>query len=51
MTRRLLVKLAPGPLEKYTTRFDYFFRARAQREDLRRYLEKGSCSLPSATNP
>ncbi len=48
MTRRLPVKPAPGPLEGYATRFDDLFRARAQREGLRRYLE--GLLLPAERN-
>src|SRR3712207_5286963 len=39
MTRRLPVSPSPGPLEEYAARFDDLFRARAQREGFRRYLE------------
>jgi len=39
MTRRLPVTPSPGPLEEYAVRFDDLFRARAQREGFRRYLE------------
>ncbi len=39
MTRRLPVSPSPGPLEGYAARFDDLFRARAQRESFRRYLE------------
>src|SRR5215203_7083698 len=39
MTRRLPVAPSPGPLEEYAARFDDLFRARAQREEFRRYLE------------
>ncbi len=48
MTRRLPVRPAPGPLEEYTTRFDDLFRARAQREGFRRYLE--GLLLPAERN-
>ena len=49
MTRRLPVRPAPGPLEDYATRFDDLFRrARAQREDFRRYLE--GLLLPAERN-
>ena len=40
MTRRLPVAPSPGPLEEYAARFDDLFRARAQREGFRRYLEE-----------
>ncbi len=49
MTKRSPVSPAPGPLENYAVRFDDLFGARTQRQGLRRYLEKGSCSLPNAT--
>ena len=39
MSRRLPVASSPGPLEDYAVRFDDLFRARAQREGFRRYLE------------
>ena len=39
MTRRLPVAPSPGPLEEYALRFDDLFRARAQRDGFRRYLE------------
>lgn len=39
MTRRLPVSPSPGPLEEYAARFDGLFRARAQRDGFRRYLE------------
>ena len=40
MTRRLPVAPSPAPLEGYAARFDDdLFRARAQREGFRRYLE------------
>jgi hypothetical protein len=39
MTRRLPVAPSPGPLEEYATHFDGLFRARAQRDGFRRYLE------------
>jgi len=48
MTRRLSVDPAPGPLEEYTARFDDLFRARAQREGFRRYLE--GLLLPAERN-
>ena len=48
MTRRLPVSPSPGPLEEYAARFDGLFRARAQREGLRRYLE--GLLLPAERN-
>src|SRR5215210_2146388 len=48
MTRRLPVAPSPGPLEGYATRFDDLFRARAQREGFRRYLE--GLLLPAERN-
>lgn len=48
MTKRLPVEPAPGPLEDYATRFDDLFRARAQREGFRRYLE--GLLLPTERN-
>ena len=48
MTRRLPASPSPGPLEGYATRFDDLFRARAQREDFRRYLE--GLLLPAERN-
>ena len=39
MTKRLPVTPSPAPLEAYAIRFDDLFRARAQREGFRRYLE------------
>jgi SRSO17 transposase len=48
MTRRLSVRPAPGPLEEYALRFDDLFRARAQREVFRRYLE--GLLLPAERN-
>lgn len=48
MTKRLPVRPAPGPLEEYAARFDGFFRARAQREGFRRYLE--GLLLPAERN-
>ena len=48
MTRRLPVEPAPGPLEGYAARFDDLFRARAQREASRRYLE--GLLLPAERN-
>jgi len=48
MTRRLPVAPSPGPLEEYATRFDDLFRARAQREGFRRYLE--GLLLPAERN-
>lgn len=48
MTKRLPVDPAPGPLEDYAERFDDLFRARAQREGFRRYLE--GLLLPAERN-
>ncbi|MDQ3182936.1 MAG: IS701 family transposase [Actinomycetota bacterium] len=48
MTARLPVEPAPGPLEGYAARFDDLFRARAQREGFRRYLE--GLLLPAERN-
>ncbi len=48
MTRRLPVDPAPGPLEGFAARFDDLFRARAQREGFRRYLE--GLLLPAERN-
>src|SRR5215213_7110875 len=48
MTKRLPVEPAPGPLEDYAQRFDDLFRARAQREGFRRYLE--GLLLPAERN-
>ena len=48
MTKRLPVAPSPGPLEGYATRFDDLFRARAQREGFRRYLE--GLLLPAERN-
>src|SRR5215210_1284003 len=48
MTRRLAVAPSPGPLEGYAARFDGLFRARAQREGFRRYLE--GLLLPAERN-
>jgi hypothetical protein len=48
MTKRLPVSPAPGPLEDYCVRFDDLFRARAQREGFRRYLE--GLLLPAERN-
>ncbi|MDQ3301957.1 MAG: IS701 family transposase [Actinomycetota bacterium] len=48
MTKRLPVRPAPGPLEGYAARFDDLFRARAQREGFRRYLE--GLLLPTERN-
>jgi len=48
MTRRLPVVPSPGPLEEYAAGFDDLFRARAQREGFRRYLE--GLLLPAERN-
>src|SRR5215216_3099188 len=48
MTRRLPVAASPGPREGYATCFDDLFRARAQREGFRRYLE--GLLLPTQRN-
>lgn len=48
MTRRLPVSPSPGPLEEYAARFDGLFRARAQRDGFRRYLE--GLLLPAERN-
>ncbi len=48
MTRRLPVAPSPGPLEEYVVRFDDLFRARAQRDGFRRYLE--GLLLPAERN-
>ena len=48
MTKRLPVNPAPGPLEDYAGNFDDLFRARAQREGFRRYLE--GLLLPAERN-
>jgi DDE superfamily endonuclease len=48
MTRRLPVSPSPGPLEEYAAGFDDLFRARAQREGFRRYLE--GLLLPAERN-
>ena len=48
MTRRLPVAPSPGPLEGYAAHFDELFRARAQREGFRRYLE--GLLLPAERN-
>src|SRR5215213_1984820 len=48
MTKRYPVSPAPGPLEEYAVRFDHLFRARAQREGFRRYLE--GLLLPAERN-
>lgn len=48
MTRRLPVSASPGPLEEYAARFDHLFRARAQRDGFRRYLE--GLLLPAERN-
>ena len=48
MTRRLPVSPSPGPLEEYVVRFDDLFRARAQRDGFRRYLE--GLLLPAERN-
>ncbi len=49
MTKRLPVAPSPGPLEEYAARFDDLFRARAQREGFRRYME-GLLLLPAERN-
>ncbi len=48
VTKRLPVEPAPGPLEEYAAHFDDLFRARAQREGFRRYLE--GLLLPAERN-
>ncbi len=48
MTRRLPVAPSPGSLEGYAAHFDELFRARAQREGFRRYLE--GLLLPAERN-
>jgi hypothetical protein len=48
MTRRLPVAPSRGPLEEYAVRFDDLFRARAQRDGFRRYLE--GLLLPAERN-
>src|SRR4051794_11023997 len=48
MTKRLPAEPAPGPLEDYAETFDDLFRARAQREGFRRYLE--GLLLPAERN-
>jgi hypothetical protein len=48
MTKRLSVSPAPGPLEDYSASFDDLFKARAQREGFRRYLE--GLLLPAERN-
>ena len=48
MTKRSPVSPAPGPLEDYAARFDDLFRARAQRDGFRRYLE--GLLLPAERN-
>jgi hypothetical protein len=48
MTRRLPVAPSPGPLEEYAAGFDDLFRARAQRDGFRRYLE--GLLLPAERN-
>ena len=48
MTKRLPVTPAPAPLEEYAVRFDHLFRARAQREGFRGYLE--GLLLPAERN-
>ena len=48
MTRRLPVSPSPGPLEEFAARFDDLFRARAQRDGFRRYLE--GLLLPAERN-
>ena len=48
MSRRLPVASSLGPSEDYAVRFDDLFRARAQREDFRRYLE--GLLLPAERN-
>ena len=48
MTKRQAATPAPGPLERYTERFDDLFERRNQREALRRYLE--GLLLPAERN-
>src|SRR4029450_1601974 len=48
MTKRYPVSPAPGPLEYYVHGFDALFRARAQRDGFRRYLE--GLLLPAERN-
>jgi len=48
VTKRVPVTPAPAPLEEYAVRFDDLFRARAQREGFRRYLE--GLLLPAERN-
>src|SRR5215217_7978568 len=48
MTRRLPVTPSPAPLEEYAARFEDLFRARAQRDGFRRYLE--GLLLPAERN-
>lgn len=48
MTKRLPVTPAPGPLEDYALSFDDLFKARAQREGFRRFLE--GLLLPAERN-